>query len=139
MSEQQNISLIRSLYDAFGRGDAQFILDRLASDVEWTLEGPAIIPFAGRRKGVAQVAQYFEALAATQTAQMLSPEQLIGQGDQVAMIGRYSATVKATGKRIDTPVAHFFTLRDGKIARYLNLIDTASTADAYRAASAAAR
>ncbi len=59
MSEQQNAELIKSVYDAFGRGDLAYILDRLAEDVDWTLEGPAIIPYAGKRKGVAQGSNNF--------------------------------------------------------------------------------
>ncbi len=51
MNEQQNTVLIQKIYAAFARGDIQTILDNLTSDVEWTLEGPAIIPFAGKRNG----------------------------------------------------------------------------------------
>jgi ketosteroid isomerase-like protein len=139
MSEQQNVALIQSVYDAFGRGDIQFILNNLTDDVEWTLEGPSIIPFAGKRKGHAQVKQFFEALATTQTHQKLTMEPLIAQGDKVAGIGRYAATVTATGKSFDGHVSHFFTVRGGKIARFVDVADTAAMADAYRAASAAAR
>jgi ketosteroid isomerase-like protein len=62
MSEQQNVALIQSVYDAFKRGDLPFILARLTEDVDWTLEGPSIIPYAGKRKGIAQVKEFFEAL-----------------------------------------------------------------------------
>jgi ketosteroid isomerase-like protein len=47
--------------------------------------------------------------------------------------------VTATGKSFDSPVAHFFTFRGGKISRFVDVVDTAAMADAYRAASAAAR
>jgi len=139
MSEQQNAALIQSLYDAFSRGDLPFILDRLTEDVEWTLEGPSIIPYAGKRKGIAQVKEFFEALVGTQTNMILTMGPLMAQGDQVSGLGRYAATVVATGRSFDTPVGHFFTVRDGKISRFVDLVDTAANADAYRAASAAAR
>jgi ketosteroid isomerase-like protein len=139
MSEQQNAALIQSLYDAFSRGDLPFILDRLTEDVEWTLEGPSIIPYAGKRKGIAQVKEFFEALVGTQTNMKLTMGPLMAQGDQVSGLGRYAATVVATGRSFDTPVGHFFTVRDGKISRFVDLVDTAANADAYRAASAAAR
>jgi ketosteroid isomerase-like protein len=139
MSEQQNKDLIQSVYDAFGSGEIQTILGNLADDVTWTLEGPSIIPFTGKRKGVVQVKQFFEILATTQTNQKLTMEPLIAQGDQVAGVGRYAATVTATGKRFDTPVSHFFTIRNGKIARFVDVIETATIADAYRAVAAAGR
>ena len=139
MSEQQNVALIQSVYDAFKRGDLPFILARLTDDVDWTLEGPSILPFTGKRKGIAQVKEFFEALTGTQTNMKLTMGPLMAQGDQVSGLGRYSATVAATGKSFDSPVGHFFTVRDGKISAFVDLVDTAAMADAYRAASAAAR
>jgi ketosteroid isomerase-like protein len=139
MSEQQNAALIQSLYDAFKRGDIPFILNSLAEDVSWTMEGPSTIPYAGKRKGTAQVKQFFEALANTQTNHKLTMEPLIAQGDQVSGLGRFSATVTATGRNFDSQVAHFFTVKDGKVSRFVDVVDTAAMADAYRAASAAGR
>jgi ketosteroid isomerase-like protein len=139
MGEQQNAALIQSIYDAFRKGDLPFILKSLTDDVEWILEGPSIIPFAGNRKGVAQVQQFFEALASTQKNQKLTMEPLIAQGDQVSGVGRYAATVTATGKSFDARIAHFFTIRDGKISRFVDVGDTAAMADAYHKASAAGR
>lgn len=49
-------------------------------------------------------------------------------------IGRFSATVKETGKQIDVPVAHLFAVRDGKIARWVGFSDTARVAAAYAGA-----
>jgi hypothetical protein len=66
-------------------------------------------------------------------------EPLMAQGDQVAGLGRYAATVTATGKSFDSALAHFFTVRGGKISRFVDVADTAVMADAYRAASAASR
>ncbi len=52
--------------------------------------------------------------------------------------GRYQATVKATGIRVDTPVAHYFKFRDGKIARYINIINSAAFVEANRPVAASA-
>ena len=99
------------------------------------MEGPAIIPFAGKRKGIPEVTQFFAALATTQTDQKLTIDTWVAQGDVVATLGRYAGTVKATGKKFDTVLAHFFTIRDGKIARFVDITDTAAAAAAYRTAS----
>jgi len=139
MNEQQNTALIQTLYDAFARGDIQGILDNLTDDVQWGLEGPAIIPFAGRRTGQAEVQGFFEALATTQRDMKLNTERFVAQSNLVATIGRYSGTVTATGKSFDVAVAHFFEIRDGKVARFVDFGDTAAFADAYTQASAAAQ
>jgi len=139
MNDEENIALIQRVYDAYKRGDLQFILMSLSEDVDWIMEGPAIVPYTGKRKGVAQVKEFFEGLAGTQTDKKLTMEPLMSQGDQVAGLGRYSATVTATGRGFDTPVAHFFTVRGGKICRFVNLADTAAIAEAYRGVAVSAR
>lgn len=139
MNEQQNTALIQKLYDAFGRGDIETILNNLTDDVRWGLEGPAIIPFAGRRTGKSQVRGFFDALATTQRDVKLTIEHFVAQGNMVASIGRYSGTVTTTGKKFDDALAHFFEFRDGKVARFVDFTDTASVADSYTHASAATR
>jgi len=139
MNEQNNKALVEKMYAAFGRGDVRTILDHLTPNVEWTLEGPSVIPFAGKRVGPAQVQKFFEALATTQDNQKLTIDDYIAQDDKVATTGRYSAVVKATGKRIDCAVVHVFTIRDGKITKFLDFADTAHMADAYVSAAAASR
>ena len=139
MNDQQNTNLVKAMYAAFGRGDIQTILDHCVADVEWRFEGPSTIPYAGVRRGPAEVAGFFQALASTQANMSLTPEQFIAQGDHVAVLGRYAATVTATGQRFDSPLGHFFTIRDGKVARFINFGDTAMVAAAYSQAAAAAR
>jgi len=138
MNEQNNTKLIQQMYAAFGRGDVQTILDHLAPDVEWTMEGPAVIPYAGRKVGISQVAGFFEALRTTQQNQKLTIDEYIAQGDRVVTVGRYSALVMATGKQVDCAVAHVFSVRDGRITRFLDFGDTAQMAEAYISQTAAA-
>ena len=138
MNEQNNTALIKKVYAAFAQGDIQTILDHLAPDVEWVLEGPAIIPFAGRRSGISGALEFFEALGSTQQDQKLTTDEFVAQGDQVATVGRYSAVVTATGKAFDGPVAHFFTIREGRITKFIDITDTAQMADAYTLASSSA-
>jgi ketosteroid isomerase-like protein len=138
MNEQRNTALIQKLYEAFGRGDIQLILDNLTDDVEWTLEGPAIIPYAGKKSGPAEVKDFFTALGSTQVNMKLTTAEFIAQGDRVTTLGRFGATVKATGKKFDSPVAHFFTIRNGKVSRFVDVGDTAAIAEAYRANTASA-
>ena len=139
MSEQENTAIIQKAYDAFGRGDIQTILDSVTEDVEWGLEGPDAIAFAGKKKGPAEVLTFFQALAGTLQDMKLSIEFFVAQNDRVASMGRFSGTVVATGKSFDVPLAHFFTIRDGKVSRFVDFTDTAATVEAYTKASAASR
>lgn len=56
--------------------------------------------------------------------------RLVGCGDTVLSQGRYRGTVKATGKRLDVQVAHVWDVRDGKIVRFQQYVDTWQVAQA---------
>lgn len=38
MSQQENLGIIKEIYDAVGRGDVASILDRVTDDVDWSAE-----------------------------------------------------------------------------------------------------
>ena len=52
-----NKQIVAGIYEAFGKGDIAGVLFALADDVAWEMPGPA--PFAGARKGPAEVQQFF--------------------------------------------------------------------------------
>jgi uncharacterized protein len=81
---------------------------------------------------------FFQALATTQENPKLTADEFIAQGDNVATCGRYAGTVKATGKRFDTAIAHVFTVKSGKVTRFLDFFDTSAVADAYQSTGSAA-
>ncbi len=139
MNEQDNVSLIRKIYSAFAAGDAQTILDSVTDNAQWINHGPASIPYAGSRAGKAQIGEFFQAIANSTTGGKVIAENYVAQGDTVVATGRYQATVRDTGAEIDTPIAHFFTVRNGKVEKWVGFSDTAQVADAHTGRAAAAR
>jgi|KBSMisStandDraft_5_1062788.scaffolds.fasta_scaffold48922_3 ketosteroid isomerase-like protein len=125
-----NKKLVESLYTAFARGDVQYILDRVTDDVEWVTEGPQSIPYSGEFRGRAGVQRFFEALSSVEGGKVTAHE-LIAAEDQVVGLGRFTGTVKATKQKLDVAMAHVFTVRGGKISRWLGYADTARVAEAY--------
>jgi ketosteroid isomerase-like protein len=47
---------------------------------------------------------------------------------------RYTGTGKATGMALDVPVVHLWDIRDGKLARFRQFIDTVKYAEVVPAA-----
>lgn len=135
---EDNVAVIRNTYKAFGEGDLETILANVHDNADWINYGPATIPYAGSRKGRAQVIEFFQAIASSTTGGKVTAETFVAQGDIVVALGRYSAVVRATGAQIDTPVAHVFTVQNGKITRWAGYSDTAEVAAAHSGASAAA-
>jgi ketosteroid isomerase-like protein len=139
MSEQDNISMVKKMYQAFAAGDVQSILNNLDSNAEWTDFGPATIPYSGSWNGHPRILEFFKAMAETTTKGEVVAENFIAAGDTVAVTGRFRATVRDTGAKIDSPIAHFFTIRDGKVVKWVGYSDTAAIAEAHRGKAAAGR
>jgi ketosteroid isomerase-like protein len=127
------INKIKAIYAAFGRGDIATILASLTDDVSWEFEAPAELSWSGIRRTPQEAAGFFAGIAAEHVNPNLEMSEFFASNDSVAAFGRYQATVKATGIRVDTPVAHYFRFRDGKIARYINIINSAAFLEANRA------
>src|SRR5438270_64609 len=104
MNEQDNIALVKKLYDAFSKGDIKTILDHVTNDVKWSNPGPSSIPYAGDRTGPTQVREFFDRLVGTQENVNLTIDEYIAQGDKVATLGRYRGSIKGTGRAFDSPV-----------------------------------
>jgi ketosteroid isomerase-like protein len=127
---------VQEIYAAFGGGDVATILSKLADDVVWESEGPAVISFSGIRRGKAEARGFFEALGADHSNPQLTITEYVASGDTVMTIGRYTATVNATGKKFDSPIAHYWKFRDGKVIRYVGLANTAAALEALQRTAA---
>ena len=135
-----NMETVKEMYAAFGRGDVNSILSRLADNVSWEFEAPADLSWSGLRRGPQEAAGFFAGIAAEHADPALQMTEFFASGDAVAAFGRYQATVKASGIRVDTPVAHYFKFGpDGKVVRYVNVTNSGAFVEAKRAAGALAR
>lgn len=69
---------------------------------------------------------FFQAIASDHGDPKLVTTEYLSSTDSVATFGRYQCTLKKTGKRVDSPVAHLFKFRDGKIIRFVDHVNTAA-------------
>jgi ketosteroid isomerase-like protein len=128
MSSQ--IEKIKEMYAAFGRGDVATILANLTPDVSWEFEAPKELSWSGIRRTPQEAAGFFSSLAAEHADPKLEMTEFFESNDAVAAFGRYQTTIKATGIHVDTPVAHYFKFRDGKIARFVNVTNSGAFIEA---------
>jgi uncharacterized protein len=133
----QNVEFVKSTYEAFGRGDVPAVLGAFAEDIEWfEAEG---LPYGGLHRGRDAVAQdVFGPITEDVEGFAITPEEVIGSGATIAAVVRYTGTGKATGKALDLPVVHVWDIRDGKLARFRQFIDTVKYAEVVPASVAAA-
>jgi ketosteroid isomerase-like protein len=137
MAEQENVQIVQEAYAAFKRGEVPAVLNAFADNIDWFTPGPPeLIPYAGRRRGREQVAQFFAALDQAEAVERFEPQEFIAKGDKVIALGKYGGRIKSSGKRYETDWAHVFALRQGKIVSFREYTDTAAAVELYRATSA---
>ena len=119
-------AIVRGAYEAFGHGDIPAVLAVLAPDVEWVESEATGIPTRGTHTGPQQVVENVFAVVPQDWQEFaLVPEDFFADGDTVIVRGRVRAVAKASGKSMDAPFVHVFTLAGGKIQRMTNHHDTA--------------
>ena len=101
MSEQTNADVVRQAYEAFGSGDIPAMLGMLTDDVEFTMQGPAVIPWAGTYRGRGGVAEFFSLLDENLEFERFEPREFVAQGDTVVVLGDERSLVKSTGRAFE--------------------------------------
>ena len=135
-----HVQTVKEMYAAFGRGAVAAIQAHMAESVSWEFEAPAQLAWSGIRKGPQEAAGFFAGIASQQSDMVLNMTEFLANDNAVAAFGRYQATTKASGLRVDTPVAHYFEFdNNGKVVRYQNFANSGAFVEALQPATAAAR
>ena len=118
-----NVDIVKGAYEAFGRGDVPAVLEALDKDVIWTdMEG---FPTGGTYVGAGAILNgVFLPLGTEWNSFQANPDEFLESGDRVVALGHYEGTYKATGKGMRVPFAHIWTLRDGKVVKFVQYTDT---------------
>jgi ketosteroid isomerase-like protein len=131
--QTSNLAAVRTVYDAFGRGDIQTILDACAPNIQWH-SGGVREDFAafGARTGLDGVKSFFKDVSENNQFSLFEPRDFVASGDKVVAIGHYTMTQKKTGKPVDSDFAHIFTFKGGKCVAWRELNDSAAFYKAVR-------
>jgi uncharacterized protein len=122
-----NVKLLRNVYDAFGRGDMPTVLGAMSPEIHWhEAESNPYMPSGGAWVGPdAVLSNLFQKLGAEWDGFAVHPKSFHDAGDSVIVEGRYSGRYKATGKSMDTQVCHVWEIKDGKVIKFQQYVDTA--------------
>ncbi len=123
------VEVVRSFYDKLKVGDAPGALALMAHDIEWI----TMWHYKVNGRGPEHVAEgLFKPLTAEWSTFALSPTEFIVDGDTVVSLGRFTGVHGTTGKQAEADYAHVWTMKDGKITRFRQYIDTLAVAEARR-------
>jgi uncharacterized protein len=120
-----NVEIVRRSYEAFSRHDMDGVLGDMHPEIVWhQAQG---LPHGGIYRGLAEVKKnIFDPLDEEWWDGFTAdPDEFLEAGDQVVVVGRYRATAKGTGKQLDVPFVHIWTLDDDKAIRFRQYLDTA--------------
>ncbi len=125
MSEE-NVVVVRGMYEAFAKGDIPTIIGALDTQVEWWEAENFIYadgnPYVGPDAVLTGV---FMRINAEWDSFAVAPREVLDAGETIIGHGYYSGTYKQTRKRVQAQFAHFFTFRAGQIVKFQQYTDTA--------------
>lgn len=126
-----NVEVVRGLYDAFARGDVLAVLGVMDAGIVWN--EAENFPYADQNPYVGPEAValgVFSRIVAEWEGFRVSVEEYHDAGETIIARGRYDGRHKGTGRTIHAQFAHVWWLRDGRIVRFQQHVDTLQVARA---------
>src|SRR5450432_3942994 len=129
MSIEKNVQVVKDFFAAIGSGDKQRVLALVAEDIEWIVPGEGW-PLGGTHRGHAGIAEVLQKASEEVETAYPRPPEFVSQGDRVLVIGVATGKIKATNKAFKDEWVFDITVRDGKLTRIQEYIDTQALARA---------
>jgi ketosteroid isomerase-like protein len=129
MSTQKNVQIVKDFFAAMGRGDEQGLLASVAKDIEWIIPGEDW-PLAGTHRGHAGLADVLQKASEMIDISYPEPPEFVAQGDRVLVVGFARGRIKATNRTFEDHWVFAITVRNGKLTKVREYIDTLALARA---------
>ena len=105
-----NEDLVRSVYDAFGRGDMQALFDAMSDDIVFHVPGNTTI--SGEHRGKEQLSSFFQKVGAR--SPQLEVHDVLANDQHVVGLATISGQPKGTP--VSYHSVHVWHVRGGKLA-----------------------
>lgn len=129
MSTDRNLQTVKDFFSAMGGAEKENLLTLAAEDIEWIIPGEDW-PLAGTHRGHAELAAVLQKASDEIEMTYPKPPEFVAQGDRVLVIGIATGTIKATNKPFTDEWVFDIIVREGKVARIQEYIDTQALAKA---------
>ena len=114
---QENVEIVRGLFDAMSRGDVEAVLRFVRSDGEWVNPDNAMEP--GTRRGLSGVRIALMAFQDAFADVSFDFSQMVDLHDRVLVTGTFSGVGRTSGAGFASqPFGVVMTLVEGKVRRY---------------------
>ena len=125
-AEQRSpLEIAQQSYRAFDRGDLDGVLADLDDDIEW--QQAQGLPHGGTYCGITEVRKnIFDPLDRDWWDEFTAtPHQFIDGGKEIVVLGRYRGIAKSSGRNLDVPFVHVWTITHGRVVLFRQFLDTA--------------
>jgi ketosteroid isomerase-like protein len=125
--EQDNLAVLREIYDAYSSGSSEKFLNAMIGDVRFGIVArPKDFRFGGIRKGRRWAQRVI--LQINQDYQWLKYEvrEFIAQGDRVVALTGGRVRHRASGAVMTVDLVDVLRMKDGKIVEFTEHFDTAN-------------
>lgn len=122
-----NVELVKEAYSHFATGNVPAVLAMFDPAIEWhECKGMPFVKGDGIYTGPeAIVTNVFMNLPVSFDGFNIAVCEVFGVDDKVVMVGYYQGTNKATGNAFKANATHVWTVKDGKLVRFFQAVDTA--------------
>jgi uncharacterized protein len=133
---RQTKEIVKQLLE--GIHDPKVVRDLCAADVTYVslnYSNPdlhKIMPWCGTGRGVDAIVKTFADVARFWKVDSFTPEDIFGEGDKVAVFGRFTYTSSKMRKTVTSPFAILCRLQGGKVKYMQFMEDTFCTASSFR-------
>jgi hypothetical protein len=129
MSIENNVRAVKDFFAALGSGDKERVLALVTEDIEWIIPGEDW-PLAGTHRGHAGLADVLQKASETVEMTYPKPPEFVAQGDRVLVVGVATGKIKATNKPFKDDWIFDIAVKNGKLTKIREYIDTQALAKA---------
>jgi uncharacterized protein len=129
MGIEENVQIVKDFFAAIDHYNKQHLLALVAADIEWIIPGEGW-PLAGTHRGHAELAAVLQKASEEIETTYPTPPEFVAQGDRVLVVGVATGKIKATNRPFKDDWVFDITVRNGKLTKIREYIDTQALARA---------
>ncbi len=124
---ERSVARVTEIYGRYAAGDREALYEALTPDAKWLSIGEGALPWAGEYRGREGVETYFSRLEAEAKVVGYEVEQVIAQGEWVAVLAWATVRYEATGCTHRYAKADFVKLNGDRVVEFREFYDTQQT------------
>lgn len=122
-----NLELLKEGYQKFAEQDIEAVTENWKADIQWhQCTGFPFVVNNGTYVGKQAIVEgIFANIPVHYDNFNIEIDDFVDGGDKIVMVGHYTGTWKATGKKFRANATHVWTFEDGKVSGFFQAADTA--------------